>query len=168
LIPGCSAGVTLTDYASILASGVVEPGNPGDSELYEKITEDNPNDIMPPPPNASLTVEQRNAVMKWIEQGALNNNCEEAECDTVNVTYAETVWPIVQGRCFGCHNGPGTQSGILLENYDDIVAAVNSGRFLGAIKHEDGYSAMPQNGAKLSDCNISQIQKWIDDGTPNN
>jgi len=167
--PGSATeGIILTSFESIMASGVIEPGNPGDSELYEKITETDPEDIMPPPPNASLTEEQRNAVFKWIEQGALNNSCEQLECDTINVTYAETVWPIIQGRCFGCHNGPGAQSGILLENYDDIVAAVNSGRFLGAIKHEEGYSAMPQNGAKLSDCNISQLQKWIDDGTPNN
>jgi len=39
---------------------------------------------------------------------------------------------------------------------------------MGTIKHEAGYSAMPKNGMQLSDCKITQTQKWIDDGTPNN
>jgi len=27
---------------------------------------------------------------------------------------------------------------------------------------------MPQNGNKLSDCNITKIEKWITAGAPNN
>jgi hypothetical protein len=159
--------IILTDYQNIMNSDIITPGNPRNSDLYEVITETDPDKIMPPPPNAALTAEQKNAVFIWIQQGALDNYCDQL-CDTVNVTYAETVWPIVQGRCFGCHNGPSPQGGISLDNYENIVAVANTGKLMGSIKHEPGFSPMPQNGAKLSDCNITQIQKWINDGTPNN
>ncbi|MCF8364494.1 MAG: hypothetical protein K9H16_01840 [Bacteroidales bacterium] len=167
--PGTATGrIILTDYNYIMNSGVITPGDPQDSELYEKITEDDPDKVMPPPPNASLTAEQKAAVFKWIQQGALNNYCDQAECDTVNVTFSTTIWPVVQGRCFGCHNGPNAQGGISLDNYTNIAEVANSGRLMGAIRHEEGYAPMPQNGSKLSDCNITQFQKWINDGTPNN
>jgi len=39
---------------------------------------------------------------------------------------------------------------------------------MGTIKHESGWSPMPKNGNKLSDCKIQKIDRWILDGTPNN
>jgi len=161
-------GIILTDYNNIISTGEIVAFDPEDSELYEKITEDDPDKIMPPPPRSPLTQEQKDAIYKWIMQGALNNHCENEDCDTLNVTFSGTIWPVVQNRCFGCHSGADPSGGVSLENYNSLVNAVNSGRLMGAIKHENGFSAMPKNGAKLSDCNISQFQKWINDGTPNN
>ena len=160
--------IVLTSYQSIMEANIIDAGDPFESELYEVLIETDPDDRMPPPPRSPLTSAQITSVFKWIEQGALNNHCDEIECDTVNVSFAETVWPVIQGSCFGCHSGPSPQGGILLENYDDIVTAANNGLLLGTIKHEPGYSPMPQNGAQLSDCKISQIENWINDGTPNN
>lgn len=167
--PGtANEGIILTDYQSIMNSDVIMPGNPGRSEMYEVITETDPDKIMPLPPNIPLTAEQTAAIFKWIQQGALNNYCEQTACDTVNVAFSTTIWPMVQGRCFGCHSGPTPQGGISLDNYSNIAAMAATGALMGAIKHEPGFSAMPQNGAKLPDCNIAQFQKWINDGTPNN
>jgi mono/diheme cytochrome c family protein len=167
--PGtASDGIILTDYQNIMNSNIIEPGNPQDSDLYEVLVDDDPDDRMPPPPRSPLTSTQITAVYKWIQQGAQNNYCDEMECDTVNVTFSQTVWPIVQGSCFGCHNGPAPQGGINLDNYNNVVAVANTGQLMGAINHDPGYSPMPQNGAKLSDCKIAQIQKWINDGTPDN
>ena len=167
--PGtASDGVVLTSYQSIMESNVVDPGDPTGSDLYEVLVEIDPDKRMPPPPNQPLNSEQITSVFKWIEQGALNNYCDEIECDTVNVSFSENVWPIIQGSCFGCHSGSTPQGGISLEGYDNVVAVANTGRLMGAIRHESGFSPMPQNGAQLSDCKITQIQKWIDDGTPNN
>ena len=39
---------------------------------------------------------------------------------------------------------------------------------MGAIRHDKGYVFMPQTGGKLPDCEIAQLQKWIDNQTPNN
>jgi hypothetical protein len=89
-------------------------------------------------------------------------------CDTTNVSYANDVWPIISSNCTGCHSGGAPQGNISLENYDDIVVAANNGSLLGVIRHDEGWSPMPKGGAKLPDCDISKIEKWVDDGTPNN
>lgn len=89
-------------------------------------------------------------------------------CNTENVSFAQTVWPVLNNNCVSCHSGPGASGGIRLGNYNEVVATIDGGRFLGAIKHENGFSAMPQGGSKLSDCNISQIDAWIAQGKLNN
>lgn len=92
-------GVRLDSYAAVMNSNVVKPGNPDDSDLYEDITEDDPDKIMPPPPNAPLSSEQIAIIRKWIAQGAQNLFCDEM-CDTVNVTFSGTIWPqIIQAHC---------------------------------------------------------------------
>jgi mono/diheme cytochrome c family protein len=159
--------VLLVDYASIIKYGEVEPGDPWDSELYEKIMDSDPDDRMPPPPADPLNTEQKNKIKKWIEQGALNNSCDEA-CDTTNVTYSGTIWPIIELNCFGCHSGAEPSGGILLTDYASITNAANSGKLYGAINHDAGYQPMPKNAPKLSDCKIDQVKIWIEDGTPNN
>ena len=89
-------------------------------------------------------------------------------CDTINVSYADDVWPIINANCTGCHSGGAPAGNIYLDNYDNIVIAADNGSLLGTIRHESGYSPMPKGGTKLSDCNISIIEKWVDDGTPDN
>lgn len=90
------------------------------------------------------------------------------ECDTINVSYSQDVWPIISSNCTSCHSGGAPSGNVYLDNYDNIVIAANNGSLMGAIKHENGYSPMPKGGAMLSDCNIAIIQKWVDDGTPDN
>ncbi|HLN73020.1 MAG: hypothetical protein ACM3O8_01280 [Methylococcaceae bacterium] len=91
-------------------------------------------------------------------------------CDLENVTFAATIKPILQASCYTCHsnsNYVNQGSGIKLENYDDVKIQASS-RLMGSIKHEPGYIPMPNGGGKLPDCEINQIQKWIDNGMPNN
>ena len=38
---------------------------------------------------------------------------------------------------------------------------------MGAITHATGFIPMPNGGGKLADCEISQLQKWIDNGALN-
>lgn len=178
-IAGCHDELTaekdiiLTSYLHVLQSGVVKAFDPGDSEMYEKITENDPEKRMPPPPKISLNAGQINMIYTWIAQGALDNACESEDCDTVNVTYSGTIWPMVQNRCFGCHSGPTPPSGLSLENYTAISTAAsippgNPGSLLGAVTWAQGNVPMPDNGPQLPDCNIAQIKKWINDGMPDN
>ena len=91
-------------------------------------------------------------------------------CDLTNVTFSGTVKPILQASCFSCHSNSNASSsggGIMLENYADLKSSA-SGRLMGAVNHVSGYSAMPKGGGKLTDCEISQLQKWIDNGVLNN
>lgn len=164
-------GVRLDSYEAVMTSNVIRPGNPNDSELYEKILETDPEKIMPPPPDSPLDPAQMEIIRKWIAQGAQNLYCDAA-CDTVNVTFNGTIWPeIIQKHCFGCHNGPNASGGIHLENYNDVSAAANilpgqPGSLMGAITHAAGNSPMPQNQPQLPDCKISQVRNWISLGKP--
>ena len=91
-------------------------------------------------------------------------------CDDVNVTFSSTVVTILK-PCQTCHsNSAATSSGsgIKLQNYVDVQALAKTGKLIGVIKHSAGYVSMPPGGSKLPDCEISQLQKWIDNGTLNN
>jgi hypothetical protein len=51
----------------------VRPGDPEDSDLYERITDDDPDDRMPQPPYQPLTERQIQLIYIWIAQGAKDN-----------------------------------------------------------------------------------------------
>ena len=77
-------GVILTDYASVIKTTVVVPGSPEQSEIVKKITAAVTEGRMPPAPANGLTGEQIAVISKWIEQGAINN-----QCNSERVRYAE-------------------------------------------------------------------------------
>ncbi|MDO8929940.1 MAG: hypothetical protein Q7W54_13250 [Bacteroidota bacterium] len=93
------------------------------------------------------------------------------DCDLTEVTFSGTIKPILQATCFTCHSNSNylnSGGGIKLENYADIKIMAGNGKLMGAVKHENGFIPMPQGGGKLTACEISQLQKWIDNGTLNN
>ena len=108
-------------------------------------------------------------VMTW---GCTYNNEEDlypqTGCDTLNITFTNTINPIFEARCIVCHSGQNPPAGHDFTTYDGIVGAVNEGHLLPAIKHEIGYIPMPKDSDPLTDCQISQISKWIDMGMPQN
>jgi hypothetical protein len=160
-------GYVFTSYANIVAKKFV-PGNPGATELYEKITEDKPSDIMPPPPAPRLTSAQIATIGNWISQGAPNSTGCASLCDTSSFTFSAKIQPMLNQYCTGCHSGPTPSGGIALNSYAGTKLVVDRGRLLGAIRHQPGFSAMPQGGAKLSDCQIRLFEKWVGAGAPNN
>lgn len=89
-------------------------------------------------------------------------------CDTTDVTYSGTVAPILVNNCNDCHNPASPSGGVIVDNYTDLLVYVNNGRFWGSINHDQGYQPMPRNSPKLSECNLTKIKKWIDDGALNN
>jgi hypothetical protein len=156
-------GVILTDYASILRTGGIRPGNPNDSKFLETLT-DNGEDRMPPPPNDPWNSEQIEMMRKWIAQGAKNNACSDG-CDTSSVTFSGQIWPMMETYCTGCHSTGSAGGGIVIAGYDDLVALAGNGSLMGSVRYEADFANMPTN-QQLSECNISLLQKWIDDGFP--
>jgi len=174
-VPGChdseshQDGVILNSYENIINTGDIEAGNPWDSEVYENITETDPDDIMPPSPYASLTPHQINTIFFWIQQGAQNNSCEGTGCDLSNVTFSGSVQPIISTHCQGCHSGNNPQVPSPLTNYAQIKAIADNGMLWGSINWGGGvYTNMPYNGTQLSACKKDIIKAWIDAGAPNN
>lgn len=161
-------GIILTDYANVMQTGDIRPGNPGGSDLYEVITETDLDKRMPQPPNPQLTSEQIAIIRKWIEQGANDLTCNPGTvCDDANVTYSATVVPIFETHCYGCHNPTFISGGVVLTNYNTVASLAGSGKLMGVISHAPGFINMPQGGAKLSACNIQKIKKWVDAGAKN-
>jgi hypothetical protein len=89
-------------------------------------------------------------------------------CDTSAVTYSLTVKPILDANCIVCHSTASNQGNVILDSHTEAKQYAESGQLLGAIKHEPGFSPMPQGGNKLNACNISKIEIWVNAGTPNN
>ncbi|MEI8112048.1 MAG: hypothetical protein WCI54_00370 [Bacteroidia bacterium] len=90
-------------------------------------------------------------------------------CDDTVVTFKSTVSTILQS-CQTCHSNSNSSSsgnGIKLEAYSDVKTLVTNGKLMGSINHTSAYP-MPKGGGKLLDCEIAQLQKWIDGGSLNN
>lgn len=156
-------GFVLDSYVNIVRKGI-NPGNASSSKLY-KVLFENGEDRMPP--DGSLTQAQKDSIKLWINQGAKNTTNCNCTCDDTQFTYAAIIQPIMTTYCVGCHK-PGSLGGnIDLSTYTKIKTQVTNGKLLGSVTHATGYVAMPQGG-KLEDCQISQIQKWIDAGALNN
>jgi hypothetical protein len=159
-------GYVFDSYDGIMKG--IEPGDPQHSEIFEAITEDNKDKRMPQPPNAPLTQQQIDLIERWINEGAQNTtNCSDA-CDASLFTYSGAVRPILDLHCIGCHNNTVQNGGVNLTTYTGVQTVANDGRLEGVINWSPGYPAMPFNGQKLSECNITQIMQWIEAGAPNN
>ncbi len=161
-------GIILDSYANIIATGGIKVNDPTKSKIYEAITEDDSEDRMPPPPAAPMTSAQLTLISKWIGQGAKNNSCLESGCDTTNVKYSTHIKTLIQNSCQGCHSGTAPGGGIDLATYAGVKAIADNGKIIGAISHLTGYSAMPKNGNKLTDCQIKMVNIWINQGAPEN
>jgi hypothetical protein len=93
-------------------------------------------------------------------------------CDTTAVKYSTDIVKIMNANCNTCHaksiakiSGGGTvlDSYIDVKNYADI-----NGTLIGSVKQDGSASNMPKGAAKLSDCDIDKIDRWILNGAPNN
>lgn len=89
-------------------------------------------------------------------------------CGTADVSYASDVSQILTSNCTSCHNQQSASGGVMLHDYENVKVHAESGSLLGSIKHEAGYSNMPQGQEKLPECNIAIIEAWVNDGYPNN
>ena len=93
-------------------------------------------------------------------------------CDTASAKFAAFMSPLMTAQCAtsNCHSTSRQAGGINLSSYTTIKSFITSNKsvFLGSIKHSAGFSQMPDGGAKLSDCNITKIETWINNGLLNN
>ncbi|HJW31334.1 MAG TPA: hypothetical protein VJ508_19030 [Saprospiraceae bacterium] len=89
-------------------------------------------------------------------------------CITTNMTYQGDIKPILETNCYVCHSAAANNGNVTLEGYPALKNYVDNGKLLGAIKHQSGFSPMPQNANPLSTCDQSKIEQWINDGALNN
>jgi hypothetical protein len=162
--------VILESYEDVIATADVEPFNLDESKIYKVLVENDIEDRMPPSPNSPLSPDQIQIIAQWILQGAENLTCDPSlsECDTIDVSFANAVQPLIVSHCQGCHSGSAPSGGIDLSEYNGVKNVADNGKLIGAISWEAGFEKMPQGGDKLSECDIAKVQSWIDDGALNN
>ena len=155
-------GVVTTSYTTIMQG--IRAKNASRSEYYTIIGGE-----MPPRGSPQMTTAQKNVILKWINQGALNTNCINS-CDTTKFTYNDPVKTLLANNCNGCHGTKPGSGNVYLGDYASAQAYINGNKanFLKVINHDPTLPAskrMPPAG-KMVDCQIGQFTKWINNGFP--
>jgi len=92
---------------------------------------------------------------------------QSVPCDTLNVTYSQTIAPIMSSSCNFCHGETAPSGNVITDNYDDLKNIADDGRLWGSVNHESGYSPMPKDRPQLNDCDLTKIKVWLDNGALN-
>lgn len=155
-------GVITTNYVYLMNG--IRAKNSSSSKYYTII-----GNGMPPRSSPQMTSTHIALIKKWIDQGALNTQCSNV-CDTNTFTYAGAIQTILTNNCGGCHGTKPGSSNIYLGDYASAKSYIsaNTTTFLNAINYVSSIAVskrMPPS-AKLVDCKIIQIQKWIQKGYP--
>lgn len=156
-------GINLSSWDDIYYGETVKPGNADDSKMIKVLYESGEEKM---PPDNDLTETQIDILKLWINQGALNNECLDGNCDTINVHYASSIVPLLNTYCVGCHSGTSPSGDVNLTSHTEVAIYAADGRLYGAVNHEAGFVSMPP-GTHLSDCKIDVIRIWIENGFPN-
>ena len=89
-------------------------------------------------------------------------------CDSVDVSYAQHVKPLLAIECYSCHSSSIASGGIIMGTYATDAALAANGKLYGTVSYSQGFIPMPSGKAMLTACNLGLIKKWIDKGAPNN
>lgn len=101
-------------------------------------------------------------------------NINKNGCDTTNITFSKNIRPIIDQQCASCHASGVYQTlggSYNLDGYANVKGFADPNGLL--IKSVIGDPSVSQRmppipASKLSDCQISQIQQWINGGASNN
>jgi uncharacterized membrane protein len=154
--------VITTSYSRIMEG--VRAKNASRSEYYTIIGGE-----MPPRGSPQMSADQKNIILKWINQGALNTNCINS-CDTTKFTFNDPIKTLLTNNCLGCHGTKPGSGNVFLGDYASAKAYIeaNPTNFLKVINHDPTIAAskrMPPAG-KMVDCQIGQFTKWVNKGFP--
>ncbi len=100
-----------------------------------------------------------------VSESGLNIDPEGVVCETENVTFSNDISPIIATSCAisGCHSTGGSAPGNF-ETFDGLERKINDGSFENRVLVR---MDMPPNRS-LSQCDLDQIQSWLDAGALNN
>lgn len=92
------------------------------------------------------------------------------------VDYGREVRPILEAKCFSCHQGSKVRGGLRLDNRAAALAGGDSGEpsivpgqpakslLLGRIHSTDSHERMPPRGERLSSARVTLLTRWIEQG----
>ena len=163
----------LTNGAHLVSSGLVKPGSPSTSTLYNAIA----TKVMPPAPNTALSAGDIQTISDWIT-AAKQVAATPTPPPTASPVPTATPLPatftalkntIFQPKCVGCHSAANMAGGYAYDSYNAVLASVNTAMPTGsAVYTSTSQGVMPKNGTPLSAAQEDQILRWIQGGALNN
>ncbi len=87
------------------------------------------------------------------EENPINTDCTDTE-----ISFIETIKPIIDNNCLNCHNGDEPPN---LSTYEEIKADTEE-------IQEDVFHRIMPSDRRLSNQDIEAIYCWIENGAPNN
>jgi hypothetical protein len=93
---------------------------------------------------------------------------DTVDCTGLTPTYNSDIKAILDASCAksGCHDAATMANNYDLSTYASASTVSQNDRFLGAVQHKSGFSAMPQDGPKLSQDKIDLLTCWVQNGSP--
>jgi len=89
-------------------------------------------------------------------------------CNIQWVGFASDIAPLVSLKCAGCHSGTAPSGGLTLQSHAQIASIGISGALVDRTHRPAGDGlAMPPSG-RLTECELSKIQNWVNQGSPDN
>ena len=110
------------------------------------------------------------AVVSWGNVPAQAQNAPAASRVEGQVTFSETIAPIVYENCVSCHR-PGEAAPFPLISYDDaknrgkLIAAVTASRYMPPWQATHGFGDF-EDERRLTDAQITAIGTWVKNGMP--
>ncbi|MFC2089747.1 hypothetical protein ACFLT1_03145 [Bacteroidota bacterium] len=90
----------------------------------------------------------------------------EPECDTINITWENTIADILERNCVVCHGAQTSYNDVRHDSYESELIVVKDGRLRGVVNYLPGYPKMPFQQPQLPECELKQINIWLDNGAP--
>jgi serine/threonine-protein kinase len=164
-------GLNVLDHSLLLKRELLSAGKPGDSVLIQRVEAENPDERMPPAPQAALPAADRKVLRDWIEGGAVPFPARGGSAE--NGELAAEAKEILRTRCLECHGGTKTSAGVkildrelLVQKRKIIAGRPDESSLYRLVTAEDG-SMMPPNGQpRLSERELGVIRRWIAAGAP--
>ena len=91
---------------------------------------------------------------------------ELSVCETDTPSFSYCVMPIFTDHCISCHSPDSGLDIMPLTDFIEIQDEIINGTIIESINREIGF--MPKNAERLSAEQILIIEKWNENGTPNN
>jgi len=162
---GCHDAITQQEELVLTSFSVISPEA---TKLIANINSGFMNSTSGGSVYGNLTTKQVDLIKRWINEGKKNITPCPSNCDTTKFTYTGSIAPLMAKYCNGCHSGAGASGGVVLNSYAGIKVVADNGKLQGSINGVSGFSFMPKGGTKLSNCQLIQVKKWVQNGAPDN
>lgn len=119
-----------------------------------------------------------NAIDHFIGERIAKVKAEAAAAQAAKVDYFKEVKPLLESKCYSCHQGGKAKGGLRLDQHDAALAGgksdgpavapgdVDGSSLIHRIGPDAGDDIMPPKGDPFSEAEIALLERWIEDGAP--